>query len=125
MLSQQELRAFIPTVNPAAAKLFFQDTLGLTLMSEDSFAMEFNANGTVLRVATVGAYTPYPFTVLDWQVDDIKAEIAALKEKGVVFEIFGFFEQDTYGIWTAPGGTQVAWFKDPDGNTLSVSQQPV
>ena len=124
MLSQQNLRAFIPTVDPPKAKVFFQDLLGLTLLSEDNFAMEFNANGTILRIVTVGPFTPYPFTVLDWQVEDIRAEMAELTQKGLSFERFGFFEQDNFGVWTAPGGTQVAWFKDPDGNTLSLSQQP-
>ena len=96
------------------------ETLGLELMSEDGFALQFNANGTFLRVTTVQSLMPQQFTVLGWQVDDIYAEIEALKAKGVVFEMYGFPGQDENGVWTAPGGTKVAWFKDPDGNVLSL-----
>ena len=67
-------------------------------------------------------FTPHPFTLLGWEVTGIEKEVAALAEAGVVFERYGFFEQDALGIWTAPNGDKVAWFKDPDGNTLSVSQ---
>ena len=123
MLSFQNLKAFIPTVNPQKAKQFYAETLGLELMSEDGFALQFNANGTVLRVTTVQKLLPHQFTVLGWSVDDIYAEVAALKARGVVFEMYGFAGQDENGIWTAPGGIKVAWFKDPDGNVLSVDSQ--
>ncbi len=123
MLSSQKLKAFIPTTNPQKAKQFYAETLGLELISEDGFALQFNANGTFLRVTTVQSLVPQQFTVLGWQVDDIYAEIQALKAKGVVFEIYGFPGQDENGVWTAPGGTKVAWFKDPDGNVLSLDSQ--
>ncbi len=122
MLADKKLKAFVPTVNPAKAKSFYQDTLGLKLLSEDNYALEFEANGIVLRVNTVQELKPHPFTVLGWTVEDISATIQSLNEKGVFFEKFGFIEQDDAGVWTAPGGTKVAWFKDPDGNILSLDQ---
>ncbi len=123
MLSSQKLKAFIPTVNPQQAKQFYAETLGLELVSEDSFALQFNANGTLLRVTTVQQLAPQPFTVLGWSVDDIYAAVNALQAKGVLFEVYGFTGQDENGIWSAPGGTKVAWFKDPDGNVLSIDSQ--
>ena len=90
-------------------------------MKDDGFAMVLDANGIMVRVARA-QFTPAPFTILGWQVTDIEKIAAGLKAKGVQFERFGFFEQDELGIWTAPTGDKVTWFKDPDGNTLSVSQ---
>ena len=90
-------------------------------MSLDAFALVLDANGIMLRV-TKAKFTPHPFTILGWQVDDIEAEVRELTSRGVQFERYSFFEQDPLGIWTAPSGDKVAWFKDPDGNTLSLSQ---
>jgi len=123
MLSSQKLKAFIPTVNPQQAKHFYAETLGLELLSEDGFALQFNANGTLLRVTTVQQLAPQPFTVLGWSVDDIYAAVTSLQAKGVLFEVYGFPSQDENGIWSAPGGTKVAWFKDPDGNVLSLDSR--
>jgi len=122
MLTNQTLHAFVPTLNPTRAKEFYGETLGLPQVSESPFALEFNANGTLLRVTTVQALIPHPFTVLGWGVDNIEDMIGQLKAKGIYFEIFGFFEQDDLGIWTAPDGTKVAWFKDTDGNLLSLAE---
>ena len=122
MLADKKLKAFIPTVHPAKAKFFYRDVLGLELLSEDKFALEFNANGTLLRVITVQELTPYPFTALGWNVDDIVATIKALNNKNIFCEKYGFFEQDDLGIWISPNGSKVAWFKDPDGNTLSLTE---
>ncbi len=119
MLSKEKLKAFIPTRDSERAKAFYQGVLGLTLNSEDDYGMELDANGTPLRIAKVPEFAPYPFTVLGWIVEDIAERVSALQAQGVKFERFGFFEQDELGIWTAPGGTKVAWFKDPDGNLLS------
>ena len=121
MLSNNKLVAFAPTTNPAKAKMFYKDILGLTLLSEDHFALVFDANGTILRVTPVREFQPHPFTVLGWETTDIENSIRSLNAKGIACEKYGFFEQDDLGIWTAPGGTKVAWFKDPDGNTLSLS----
>jgi hypothetical protein len=84
--------------------------------------MVLEANGIMIRAAKMKDFTPAPFTILGWQVPGIEDVVRALKDKGVQFEIFGFFKQDDLGIWTAPTGDKVAWFKDPDGNILSVSQ---
>jgi catechol 2,3-dioxygenase-like lactoylglutathione lyase family enzyme len=122
MLSDKKLKAFIPTTNPAKARMFYTEILGLKLLSQDNFALEFDANGTLLRITTVENLVPHPFTVLGWDVDNIKDLIKSLTGKGVVFERYEFIKQDKLGIWTAPGGTMVAWFKDPDGNLLSLSE---
>ena len=121
MLSSEKLIAFVSTTNADRARAFFRDTLKLTLVSEDGFALVFDSGGTHLRVSIAKEVIPAPYTVLGWDVKDIRETVIALKTAGVVFEIFGFFKQDELGIWTAPSGDQVAWFKDPDGNILSVS----
>jgi catechol 2,3-dioxygenase-like lactoylglutathione lyase family enzyme len=122
MLSDKKLKAFIPTINPANARKFYAEILGLKLLSEDNFALEFDANGTLLRITTVEKLVPHPFTVLGWDVENISDLIKSMVKKGVVFERYDFIRQDNLGIWTAPGGTRVAWFKDPDGNLLSLSE---
>jgi catechol 2,3-dioxygenase-like lactoylglutathione lyase family enzyme len=122
MLSDKQLKAFIPTTKPNESKLFYKDILGLKLMSEDEYAFEFNANGTPLRVTIVPSLTPHPFTVLGWNVNDISSIIKSLNNKNIFCEKFEFLEQDDLGIWTSPGGSKVAWFKDPDGNLLSITQ---
>ena len=116
------LKAFIPTTNPAKAKSFYRDTLGLHLKSEDNFALEFDGHGSRLRVTTVPELIPHPFTVLGWDVTDIASTIKSLQDKGVTFERYKGLQQDDLGIWTAPSGTKVAWFKDADGNILSLSE---
>ena len=122
MLNDQKIIGFIPTKDPAKARPFFENVLGLRFVDDDKFALVFDANGTMLRVVTVKDFKPFPFTLLGWEVSNIEKTVAGLQGKGVHFERFGFMEQDKLGIWTAPGGAKVAWFKDPDGNVLSVSQ---
>ncbi len=122
MLSKETLKAFIPTVKPAEAKVFYRDILGLKLLSEDVFALEFDANGILFRVITVQEFTPHPFTALGWNVKDIAATIKALNAKGVFCQKYDFMEQDELGIWASPGGSKVAWFKDVDGNVLSLTE---
>jgi predicted enzyme related to lactoylglutathione lyase len=117
---------FIPTANSKAAREFYEHTLGLPFESADDFAVVFRVGSakTMLRVTTTPGFTPTQFTIFGWQVDDIQSAVADLTAKGIEFLRFGFLEQDSHGIWNAPGGTRVAWFKDPDGNTLSLSQHP-
>ncbi|HTB26782.1 MAG TPA: VOC family protein [Puia sp.] len=122
MLTDKELKAFVPTVKPDKAKTFYKDILGLQLLSEDNYALEFNANGILLRVTIVPELKPQGFTVLGWNVPDISSEIKSLNKKGIVCERYSFLDQDGLGIWTAPGGSKVAWFKDPDGNILSLTE---
>lgn len=122
MLGSKKLIAFVGTTDPARAKAFYGSTLGLRLLNEDRFALVFDANGTKLRVATVPAMAEAKYTVLGWEVADIVATAKSLGKAGVKLEIFGGFPQDELGIWTAPSGAKVAWFKDPDGNILSITQ---
>ncbi len=121
MLSSAKIMAFVSTTSADRARAFYRDTLGLRLVSEDGFALVFDCGGTNLRVTLAQEVTVAKYTVLGWEVKDVSATVAGLKKAGVVFEIYSFIQQDELGIWTAPGGTQVAWFKDPDGNLLSLS----
>ncbi len=121
-LAAAQLMAFVTTTNAAKAKAFYRDVLGLKFISEDNFALVFDAHGTPLRVAVAEQISPAPYTVLGWQVPDAAATVQVLTQAGVVFERYSFMTQDAFGIWDAPGGARVAWFKDPDGNLLSLSQ---
>jgi catechol 2,3-dioxygenase-like lactoylglutathione lyase family enzyme len=121
MFGSTNIVAFVPTKDAEKARAFYVDVLGLRFLKDDGFAMVLDANGIMVRVARA-QFTPAQFTILGWQVKDIEKVAAELQEKGVYCERFGFFEQDALGIWTAPTGDRVAWFKDPDGNVLSVSQ---
>ena len=91
-------------------------------MNEDGFALVLDANGITVRVSKVPDFKPLPYTILGWEVSGIESDVAALRERGVQFQHYSFPGQDALGVWTAPSGDKVAWFKDPDGNTLSVSQ---
>jgi predicted enzyme related to lactoylglutathione lyase len=121
MMGNQQLVAFVPTKDQKQARSFYEGTLGLSFVSEDSFAVVLEANGTMVRVANVPDFKPAQFTILGWQVSDIEQVVTELQGKGIVFERYGFKDQDERGIWSAPSGSKVAWFKDPDGNVLSVS----
>ena len=122
MLANATLKSFVPTVKPVEAKTFYRDVLGLKLLSEDDYALEFDANGTLLRVITVPELKPHAFTALGWNVRDIESTINSLNYKGVFCEKYDFMKQDDLGIWTSPNGSKIAWFKDPDGNVLSLTQ---
>jgi catechol 2,3-dioxygenase-like lactoylglutathione lyase family enzyme len=123
MLNTKDVIAFVPTRNAEKAKSFYESTLGLRFISDDSFAMVFDANGTMIRIARVPKYEPAQFTILGWQVTEIAKVVTALRAKGVEFQKYEGLGQDELGIWAAPGGAaKVAWFKDPDGNILSVSE---
>ena len=125
MLGSADLIAFVPTRHPARARAFYEDTLGLRFVSQDDFAVEFNANRVTLRIVDVSrveGHRPYPFTVLGWLVADVASTVAELESRGVTFERFPGLSQDRLGIWDSPSGARVAWFKDPDGNVLSVTQ---
>lgn len=122
MLSGNEVTAFIPTKESAQARTFYEGKLGLHFISDDQFALVVESNGTVIRIAKVEEFTPAPFTILGWRVQNIEAEVRDLTARGVSFQRYSGMTQDDLGIWTAPGGAKVAWFRDPDGNVLSVSQ---
>jgi len=122
MLKNAKVISFIATARLQEAKAFYKDVLRLPLRSEDKFAIVFGLGQGSLRVTPVEALVPAPFTVLGWEVGDIREEAKVLGEFGVIFEKFPGLEQDKAGIWTAPGGARVVWFKDPDGNILSLTQ---
>jgi catechol 2,3-dioxygenase-like lactoylglutathione lyase family enzyme len=122
MAKLTKIVAFVATRSAGKAKLFYKDKLGLKFVSDDGFALVFDIGGTMLRIARVKEFTPAAFTVLGWEVEDIEKAVAGLNQKSVSFERFPGLPQDPQGIWAAPGGAKVAWFKDPDGNILSVSQ---
>jgi catechol 2,3-dioxygenase-like lactoylglutathione lyase family enzyme len=124
VLGDTDLVAFLPTTDVDRAREFFADVLGLRLVEDTPFAAIFDAHGTSLRVTPVEAIAPAEYTVLGWTVDDMAATARALTDRGVRFMRVDGIEQDDLGVWTAPGGALVAWFKDPDGNTLSLTEHP-
>ncbi len=124
MIFEGKMIGFIPTSNPARARLFYEDVLAMRFVSDDTFALVMDANGTQIRIVPVGPFTPAPFTLTGWEVVGIDALVQRMCVAGVVFERFGLPGQREDGIWAAPSGARVAWFKDPDGNILSISQHP-
>jgi catechol 2,3-dioxygenase-like lactoylglutathione lyase family enzyme len=114
--------AFVATRDGTRAREFYEKVLGLRVICDDDYALAVDANGTMLRIQKVGEYAPHPFTALGWEVADIGLTVDALGERGVQFERFPAMGQDARGIWHSPSGARVAWFKDPDGNTLSLTQ---
>jgi catechol 2,3-dioxygenase-like lactoylglutathione lyase family enzyme len=122
MLETSDLVAFAPTVDVERAKAFYGGTLGLTLVHEDPSACVFDANGTTLRVTPVHELTPQGFTILGWEVRSIDDAVRELTDRGVAFLRVDGLPQNELGIWQTPGPARVAWFKDPDGNTLSITQ---
>lgn len=123
MLGSAALVAFAPTTDLDRAQAFYGDVLGLPLVDRDAFVCRFDANGTPLRVSLVDALTPAPGTALGWVVPDIHATVRALVDRGVTFAGYDGMEQDDDAVWTAPSGDLVAWFHDPDGTTLSLTQE--
>ena len=119
-----KLIGFVATVKPVGAREFYEKTLGLKFVSEDAFAIVFDVNEVMLRVTKVKELVTAGYTVLGWDVADIRAEVEELVKKGVRMEQFDGLGQDASGIWSAPSGAKVAWFKDPDGNILSLTQFP-
>jgi catechol 2,3-dioxygenase-like lactoylglutathione lyase family enzyme len=124
MAALSKVVTFIATRNPEESRRFYEGKLGLKFLTDDGFALVFDIAGIMLRIARVKDFTPFPFTVLGWEVKAIESSVSELSAKGVSFERFPGLPQDELGIWSAPGGAKVAWFKDPDGNILSLSQHP-
>lgn len=116
--------AFLATADRNRARTFYEGVLGLDFVGDETFALVFDLAGTTLRVTQVDHFEAQPFTVLGWSVEDVAAAVGWLSSLGVAFERFAGLEQDDNAIWTAPSGTRIAWFRDPDGNLLSVSQHP-
>jgi catechol 2,3-dioxygenase-like lactoylglutathione lyase family enzyme len=121
VLTDASFTGFIPVRDIAAARAFYEGTLGLKVVDDTPFALVLDANGTMLRVTPVPELTPQPFTIGGWKVPDITATVRALTGRGVEFTRYDGMAQDDLGVWSAPSGDRVAWFKDPDGNTLSLT----
>ena len=124
MLGNSALIAFVATPDLARARSFYEGVLGLRCTEENPIACVFDAGGTMLRVTAVPELKPAGYTVAGWRVDNIADAVNALAERGVEFQRFDGMDQDDLGVWTTPGGDKVAWFADPDGNTLSLTQMP-
>jgi catechol 2,3-dioxygenase-like lactoylglutathione lyase family enzyme len=122
MLDTRNVITFIPTTDYARSRPFYEKSLEIPFVKDDGFALVFKTERAQIRLVKVPQFQPAAYTILGWEVPDIEAAIDHLTARSVTFERFGFFEQDARGIWVAPSGDKVAWFKDPDGNTLSVSQ---
>ena len=121
MLADASFIGFVPARDLTAARAFYEGTLGLRVVDDTPFALVLDAGGTMLRVTAVAEFAARPFTIAGWNVPDIGAVVRALAGQGVQFARYDGLTQDDLGIWTTPGGDQVAWFKDPDGNTLSLT----
>lgn len=125
MLGWSAVVAFVPSRSPKKSRSFYEQTLGLGFLSDDQFASVFDANDVMVRVVDVSGvegFTPFPFTILGWSVDDIGNTVKGLQKKGVKFERYPGMDQDEIGIWTSPSGARIVWFKDPDGYVLSLSK---
>ena len=124
LLSPAEMCGFLVTRDAARCRAFFEQKLGFRVVSEDALALVLDADGRMLRVQKGSTHEPRPYTVLGWNVRDIGATVARLAAAGVACERFGFPGQDERGIMRFADDTLVAWFKDPDGNVLSLAQMP-
>ena len=122
MLNKSNPIGFVATQNAKKARTFYENALGLKFISEDGFALVFEANGMMLRIQKVKEVNPQKYTVLGWKVSDIQKEVRELGKRGVIFARYEGMEQDDLAIWTAPSGAKIAWFEDPDGNILSITE---
>ena len=122
MLANEQVMAFVATSKPREALVFYRDVLGLKLLSEDPFAIVFQTANATLRIQKTPQHEPLAYTALGWKVGDISIIVSALAAKQVRLERFPGLEQDARGVWTAPSGAKIAWFKDPDGNVLSLTE---
>jgi predicted enzyme related to lactoylglutathione lyase len=122
MLADNPLIGFIPTTDATRARAFYVETLKLDFVEDDQFALVVRTHGSMIRIVRMGPFTPAQSTILGWEVPDIADSVRQLTEAGVTFLRYSFLEQNDAGIWTSPSGSHVAWFNDPDGNVLSLSQ---
>lgn len=122
MLNSSKIVGFVGTIKPTEAKRFYQGKLGLQLVEESPFALVFACSDTTVRVQKVEKLATPPYTSLGWEVENIAATVQKLTMKGVVFKQFKGLSQDDTGIWVTPDGSRIAWFHDPDGNTLSLTE---
>jgi catechol 2,3-dioxygenase-like lactoylglutathione lyase family enzyme len=124
MLASGKMVGFVPTRDYEKARAFYQDQLGFEFVSLDQYALVMSVGGHKVRIAKLPNFTPLQATILGWEVEDIEAVAKWLKNNGVTLEKYPFAQDRELGIWTTPTGDKVAWFKDPDGNVLSIGQHP-
>jgi catechol 2,3-dioxygenase-like lactoylglutathione lyase family enzyme len=122
MLAASKLIGFVPTKDSKRSREFYEGKLGFQFVSDDQFALVMQAGDSMIRIAKAGNFTPAQYTVMGWEVTEIETMVKWLNGRGVVFEKYPFVQDRELGIWTTPNGDKVAWFKDPDGNVLSLSQ---
>jgi catechol 2,3-dioxygenase-like lactoylglutathione lyase family enzyme len=122
MLADQEPMAFLATKRPAEALVFYRDVLGLRLVADEPYAIVFETGSIALRVQKTETHEPLPYTAFGWKVQSVAQTVNALASAGVTCERFPGLDQDAMGVWTSPSGAKIAWFKDPDGNVLSLTQ---
>ena len=122
MLASKNMMGFVITKDYDKARAFYEGKLGFEFVSLDQFALVMRAGKSAIRISKLKDFKPPQYTVLGWEVDDIEAMVAWLGKRGITFEKYRFIQDKERGIWTTPDGSKVAWFKDPDGNVLSVSQ---
>jgi len=122
MLAHCDIIAFIATTRPEQTRVFYGEVLGLRLMEDTPFVLVFDANGTMLRIQKVQTLTTAGHTVLGWHVDDVHEAVEMLLKRGIIFDRYPGLPQDEQGVWTTPDGNRIVWFRDPDGNTLSLTE---
>jgi len=122
MLAASKLIGFVPTRDSKRSREFYEGKLGFQFVSDDQFALVMQAGDSMIRIAKADNFTPAQYTVMGWEVTEIEVMVKWLNGRGVVFEKYPFVQDQELGIWTTPNGDKVAWFKDPDGNVLSLSQ---
>ena len=123
-LGDCQITAFLATTQPQQSLAFYTQTLGLKLLEDSPFALVLAAPNALIRIQKVQELNPHPFTSLGWDVSDIRATASQLAARGVILQRFPGLVQDDLGVWKSPSGAQVCWFKDPDGNLLSLTQLP-
>jgi catechol 2,3-dioxygenase-like lactoylglutathione lyase family enzyme len=121
-LATCDVMTFVATREARKSRKFYEETLGLRFISDEPYALVFDLNGIMLRIQKVQDLTPAQHTILGWSVPNIREAVKALAARGVLFQRYPGMQQDELGVWTSPSGGQVAWFRDPDGNTLSLTQ---
>jgi catechol 2,3-dioxygenase-like lactoylglutathione lyase family enzyme len=114
--------AFVPSTDLDRSQRFFTEVLDLAVEQLTPYACVLRAGSTMLRVTRVDGLTPQPFTVFGWAVDDLRSVATGLTARGVTFLRYDGMNQDEAGVWTTPGGDLIAWFRDPDGNILSLTE---
>lgn len=122
MLATSDVIAFASTTDLARARTFYEGALGLQVVEQNAYACVFDAHGTMLRITAVAEVAHPGYTVLGWRVADISGTVTRLASVGVVFARYDGMEQDAQGVWTTPNGDRIAWFTDPDGNVLSLTE---